>query len=225
MASRVVPAIAVAVLALATTPSYAHKLTVFAAVEGKQIAGEAFFRGGSPVRHAAVSVLDGDGTKLGEIKTDDAGKFTFEPRARCVHRFVLDTGDGHSAEYTLPAEELPSSLPGGNTVVPAPAVKPETPTQESPKLDAEPEEKSQTSGSPPSTSVPSIADLSGQVEQTNREIVAMRRELAHYQDKVRLHDILGGIGCILGFMGLSFYFLGVRRKERLAGGTPQGPHP
>ena len=49
--------------------------------------------------------------------------------------------------------------------------------------------------------------------------VAMRvrplaRELKEFKEEVRFHDVLGGIGYIVGLAGLAFYFLGVRRRDR-----------
>lgn len=46
----------------------------------------------------------------------------------------------------------------------------------------------------------------------------LQREIAELRDEVRLHDILGGIGYIVGIAGIAFYFLGVRRRERGGGG-------
>jgi nickel transport protein len=56
-------------------------------------------------------------------------------------------------------------------------------------------------------------------------LAELRKEVARYENKVRLHDVLGGIGCILGFMGLAFYFLGVRRREKAEGHVQQTSTP
>jgi nickel transport protein len=42
----------------------------------------------------------------------------------------------------------------------------------------------------------------------------LQREIVELREEIRLHDILGGIGYIIGIAGISFYFLGVRRRER-----------
>jgi nickel transport protein len=49
-----------------------------------------------------------------------------------------------------------------------------------------------------------------------RRLRPLQRELTDFKESARFHDILGGIGYIVGIAGISFYFLGVRRKERLA---------
>lgn len=51
------------------------------------------------------------------------------------------------------------------------------------------------------------------------ESVAMRlrplqREITELRDETRIHDIMGGVGVIMGLGGVIFYFLGVRKKEK-----------
>jgi nickel transport protein len=62
----------------------------------------------------------------------------------------------------------------------------------------------------------SIGAMADRLEGIEKQVVKLREELVRYEDRVRLHDVLGGIGCILGLMGLTFYFLGVRRREKAA---------
>ena len=203
-------------------PATAHKLTVFAAVQGTKISGEAYFRGGAPVRKATIAVLGPKGEKLGETTTDEEGKFTFVPRVRCDHRLVASAGEGHAAEFTVAADELPRGLPAelgesgkgeprvprvsGMGVSPVRALSPELPrADEAPLL----RNSSRAGGD-------SIAALADRLEGVEKQVVKLREELVRYEDRVRLHDVLGGIGCILGLMGLTFYFLGVRRKEKAA---------
>ena len=50
-----------------------------------------------------------------------------------------------------------------------------------------------------------------------KRIRPLVREIRRLEEQVWLHDILGGIGYIAGLAGLAFYFLGVRRKEKLKG--------
>lgn len=45
-----------------------------------------------------------------------------------------------------------------------------------------------------------------------KRIRPLVREIGALKEEVRLHDILGGIGYIIGLAGVAFYFLGVRRR-------------
>lgn len=211
------------------SPAAAHKASVFAAVQGKVISGEAYFRDGSPLRNAQVTVFEPAGTKLGETKTDAEGKFSFEPRRRCDHRLVVDGGEGHAAEYTVRAEELPSGLPDGNAAVQSgPVPPPSTPQAQPPSRaqvaqqpSAVPDSPARLAATAPQAA-PGIADLHGKLEALEKQIVQLRRDLAARDDSTRFRDVLGGIGYILGLMGLAFYFLGTRRKAESSPSPPAG---
>ena len=214
--------IAVVCILGTASPAAAHKASVFAAVQGKVISGEAYFRDGSPFRNAKVTVFDPAGAKLGETKTDAEGKFSFEPRRRCDHRLVVDGGEGHAAEYTVRAEELPSDLSGGNAPAakPGPAQPPST-TQAAQPPSSAPNTPAQPRAAAPQAA-PGMAELHGELEALEKQIVQLRRDLAARDDSTRLRDVLGGIGYILGLMGLAFYFLGARRKKESSPSPPAG---
>ena len=50
----------------------------------------------------------------------------------------------------------------------------------------------------------------------SKRVRPLERELKDLKNEIRFHDILGGIGYIVGAMGIAFYFLGVLRKEKRA---------
>ena len=103
-------ALASALLLFMPVPSIAHSLHLDVYVEsGATIRGEAYYHD-SQAAGARVEVLAPDGEILGETETDEEGLFTFEASFRCDHRFVV-THMGHRATETIPAEDLPDSLP------------------------------------------------------------------------------------------------------------------
>lgn len=59
------------------------------------------------------------------------------------------------------------------------------------------------------------ADSGDRAGQLLAEVAALRDQLHEYEQRVRLRDILGGIGYIVGIAGLAFYFLGVRCKRHV----------
>jgi len=176
---------------LPATTALAHRLNVIAPVQGNAIAGEAYFVDGSPARGAAVTAFDPAGKSLGQTTTDGQGRFSVPLRVRCDHRVVVDAGDGHAKTVTVPASEMPGTLPDWDGKVPA---------AEEDAATAAPSE--------------SAGELMGQLAALQGQVAELRKEVARYENKVRLHDVLGGMGCILGFMGLAYYFLGVRRREK-----------
>jgi hypothetical protein len=46
------------------------------------------------------------------------------------------------------------------------------------------------------------------------EIDNLRRQLADYEQRIRLRDVLGGLGYLAGIAGVAFYFLGSRRSTK-----------
>jgi len=215
-------------------PAAAHQLYVFAYAQGRTIHGEAYFRGHLPAQNLVVHIFDPAGRELGQTQTDKEGKFTFEPQEQCDHRLVVETADGHQAEYVLGAEELvgteawaePSAEPRGepSTEPPGPALTPDAPSAadetagpvrsaSGPERAAQQAGAAQPAASSQSASV-EAGSLAARIEALQAQVGALRRELNDYEQTVRLRDVLGGIGYILGLAGVAFYFLGIRRKQQ-----------
>lgn len=190
------------VITLLSVPAKAHQVHVFALAEGSVIQGEAYFRGGEPVREARVRALGLSGEALGETKTDSQGKFSLTAQARTSYRLVVDAGGGHVAEYTVPADELPQSLPLRS----APANPGKNTTESSSKP------QTVTLTETPSSDTQSLLE---RIESLNSQVAQLRKQLDRYEQKTRLRDVLGGIGYILGLMGLGGYLLAGRRGTRL----------
>ncbi len=177
-----------------------HSMNVFAVVEGQTIQGEVFARGGTPFSGVTVVAYAADGRTLGETRTDDSGKFSLVPTERCDWRLVASTDDGHQAEYTVPADELPQGLPLSASQPPAPP-QPPRPGPSAPAHSVE------SQAPDAAATAPGLAGL-------EHQLTALRREVNDLRAELRWQDILGGLGYILGLMGLAFYFLGVEKRSR-----------
>ncbi len=181
---------------LSPAPLFAHQLHVFATAEGKTIRGRAYFRGGTPAQEVPVRAMDPAGEEIGRTTTDSNGQFSLEARFRCDYRLLVDAGEGHGGEYVIAAAALPGDLPprsGGA------AASPETTPAAASQSD------------PPRAS--SSAPDGGQIESLRAQMAQLQAEVNGYEQRVRLSDILGGIGYILGLSGAAFYLLGLRRKH------------
>lgn len=175
-------------------PVHAHKLNVFAAAKGNVISGHVYESGGERVSDALVSITGPHGVDLGKVRTDKNGEFSFTARYRCDHTFIVSTTDGHGARFTVKAGELPATLPM------PPAGK---------HGHSHARSKPHDHGDEPH----GHGSTSDVQEAVSRAIRPLREQIDELQHKIFWHDVLGGIGYILGLMGITFYFLGARKLQ------------
>lgn len=198
-------------LVLAGNPCDAHKLKMFASAEGEVITGYAYYTTGGKPKNVTVLVQDHAGKKLAEITTNEEGEFTFTADAKRDYVFVLELSDGHRASFTVTAEELPDSLPSVTTEQSA-ASKDEQNIENEELPAPAPQEITSAEEEIP-TSIP-LEEIENIVNKAvSKQIRPLREQLEGYEEKIRLHDILGGTGYIIGLMGLG-YFLGTRKKRQ-----------
>ncbi len=186
------PGVLVGLLACASSAS-GHGFSITAAARGKTIHGEVRYQGGIAAPDVSIEATDPDGTRLGQTTTDDDGRFTLPVAYRCEHRLRATTSDGHQQTCVVPVEDLPDDLP-------APGAKPEV---SRPKPSAA---HTHDHGHAEETVDEQIADAVG------KQLAPLHREIAELKTRLRFQDILGAVGYILGLMGISFYFLGTRKK-------------
>jgi nickel transport protein len=194
------PWIVCGLLLLGADPALAHKLKVFALVDGDHIAGSAYFVGGAKATGATITVTDADGNDLARLVPDAEGTFRYTPRDRIDHVIVADSGDGHLARWTLRAETLPAGLGASPPIDPVPA--PSTLLPPAPEL-----------SQPDPPAVVSEETIAAWVEQSvARQLRPLREQLEAHDARVRLQDVLGGIGYIVGLAGLGLWWYGGRRR-------------
>ncbi len=180
----------------------AHKLRVFAFVEGDYIVGESSFSGGRKAKNVEIAVSAAAGGKtLLTCRTDDQGSFRVQiPREARDNRLdlliVANGGDGHRGEWPLPAAEYLG--PGGAAPEMEPAVKADM---------VAPAEGRPESGGRRSEYVDDER-LRRIVEDVLEEKLApLKYMLAKGREQgPSLSDIIGGIGYILGLAGIAAYF-------------------
>ncbi len=97
---------------LSVHSAFAHRVSVFAWVEGDKIYLESKFAGGRPVKSGKVVVTDPQGAELLSGVTNDEGEFSFKIPERTDLKIVLIAGQGHQAEWTIHKAEM-EDLPSG----------------------------------------------------------------------------------------------------------------
>ena len=182
----------------------AHRLNLWGQVEQDgTVNGRAYLSGGGEAKNTEVQVFGPAGQRLGQATTDSLGRFVFQAAYRCDHEFVVDTGDGHRATFRIEAAQFPDNLPL-------------TPT-----ASAAEHRNDQAAGSTGGATVQlSEAEMTELVERiVQKHVSPLRQQVQSCHDEVRLHDVLGGIGYIIGVTGLSFYFLAYRQRQGKSDGA------
>ena len=175
--------------------AHAHNVISGVYAIGSTIEGEIGFSNGDMAPEGTeVIVSDAQGNELGRVKTDEEGLFSYQATERMDYAFYANLSSGHVAEMLLPADQLPASLGGGS----------------------EAKRQSQSVSSSQGVTVNSTdhAQLSEMIEAAvAKQVKPLRQELAAYQAKAGLQDIIGGIGYIFGLCGLGIWWRHRQQKS------------
>jgi nickel transport protein len=171
--------------ALVAAPAAAHRLKVFATVEGAEIAGYGFFVGGGRAARATVRAEGPGAAPLYAGVADDAGAFRFPAPARGPVTVTLDAGDGHVAAAVLGAERF-ASAGAARAAEPAPAP---------------------AAAGDGGLSAAEIAAIEAAVARQTRPVL---EALAAAEARVRFGEVAGGLGVIAGLTGLALWWRGRR---------------
>jgi nickel transport protein len=177
--------------------AFAHKVNIFAYVEGDKVYTESYFSDGKKCVESKIEVFDNQGDKLLEGLTDKEGMFSFKISPEDVIdgnlKLVLTASMGHRAEYIIRADEL-GDIKG---II---------------------EEKIEEPVSliSPETSSVDLKEIQSIIEDTLGEklkpIIREIREIKKSQeDRISPTEIIGGIGYIIGIFGIVAYFLSRKR--------------
>lgn len=211
-------ALAVLCLVLLATTAWAHRVNVFAWVEGDKIHMESEFSRGNPVREGTVEVHNAaTGDVLLKGTTDDTGVFVF-PIPESAQKnpvdleIVLQAGEGHRSSWTVRAKEYAGAA--APVAVSAPAAVTESAQESS---GAQPHAQSApvdaAAGSPALAQDPAAMEaLEARLEaaldkKLDEKISPLVRAVNRMEMDAgpKLSDIFGGIGYLFGLAGLLAY--------------------
>ncbi|MBO1075531.1 cobalamin biosynthesis protein CbiL (plasmid) [Roseomonas marmotae] len=164
----------------------AHKLKVFATVEGGVVRGYAFFIGGG---RAAATPWIAHGATGGEIasgETDAEGRFDFRaPPPASEVTVTVDTREGHIASASLPAARFGGAAPAGGTSDPAADGRPAAVTQQPVAVMVE--------------------------EAVQHQLTPLMERIEQLDARLRFTDMVSGVFLILGLAGMAIWARGRRR--------------
>jgi nickel transport protein len=168
-----------------------HKINTFAYREGDQIIGEAYFADGSPCIKCKVEVYSDKGVKILDMATDEKGKFSFNTKEKGSIRIKVIAGEGHLAECKVEGLKNPQASKSLESKIETPKTEEATThlklTNEEMKI-AIKEAVSEA--------------LKETIKPETEGIKNLLMEVKKDMDRVKLHDIIGGIGYIFGIWGM-----------------------
>jgi len=186
-----------AVILASASHALAHRVILFAYVEGDRVYTESYFSDGKKCQDSRIEVFDSFGNKLLEGKTDNNGEFSFNPPQKTDLKIILTASMGHRDEYTIPAGELQGEAAGKPAgLEPQKAV---TKVSQAEK------------GSPPRQLTPrEVEQIRMIVEEALEEKLkpVMRLLSKPRTEGISFAQVMGGIGFIFGIMGIILYFRG-----------------
>lgn len=186
---------------LTSTPALAHRVNVFAYVEGDEVVVECSYSKSKRVRHGTIEVQDAaSGETLLQGTTDEDGLFRFPvpDRARKSGtglRILLQAGEGHQNEWIVDAAEFMD------------AGTPSPPAADAKVAAAVVAEGSQVSAAPGAAGL-SRTDVEEVVNAAlDAKLAPIRHTLLEQsQSGPGMQEIIGGIGWIFGLVGMAAYF-------------------
>lgn len=190
-------------LCLAPLPAQAHRVNIFAYVDGNDIVVECGFNKSQKVRQGQIEVTDAaTGDILLRGKTNDQGMFRFPVPSQAreaAHdlRIHINAGEGHQNDWTVAAAEFVAAPTGGaSTDVSA------SPTRGTSVATISPENTGKTAGTATPADVQRIVDAA-----LDAKLAPIKRMLVEqFEAGPGLREIIGGIGWIFGIVGVAAYF-------------------
>lgn len=186
---------------LIATSSFAHRVNVFAWIEGNTVHTESTFSSGKKAQQSKLTASDKKtGKEIASGTTNKLGEWSFSLPSDIAARktpivITLDAGQGHASSWTLEAEDYSSA----SSVAEESVITPHQPAQQTAATHS-PETftvtKEELSQIVRTAVTQELAPLKGQIAKLNAEL---------RQPKTTFKDIFGGIGYILGLLGLAAY--------------------
>ena len=175
-------------LALTDTAA-AHKLKVFATVEGDAVTGYAFFIGGGRARGTPWTARTANGTEIAAGETDAEGAFRLVPTGPVTSDITItvDTREGHIASAVVAATRFGAVSATAAAPAPAPTAAP---------------------AAPPPMNDATAAMVEAAVQ---RQVEPLLERIERMDSRLRFTDILSGVFLIIGLGGAALWARGRSR--------------
>ena len=188
-------------LPLMVDSASAHRVNVFAWVDGDTVYVESKFSGGKKVKAGKVVVMDPQGFELLSGFTNDQGEYSFTVPKQSDLRVIIMAGQGHQGEWTVRKTELQ-----GLTSV--------TTTNTKGSINVSSGQESNVGNTSSDFEIAASSknidpeELEAIIETVlDRKLQPVTRMLTDMRQAERpgVRDIFAGIGYILGLVGIAVY--------------------
>lgn len=184
---------------------FAHKVMVFAWVDGDTIHTRSKFSGGKKAINSDILVYNTDNKLLLQGKTDQEGEFSFPIPARTDLRIVLNASMGHKAEWVILSDEI--------ITVPASASNKSKLTNDKAADESFLHNASDLQQVSISLTKEEIRDIIE--KELDRKLAPVIKMLEDsYTKGPEIKDIIGGLGYIFGLAGVAFYFANRKKYKK-----------
>ncbi|CAN2045670.1 nickel transport protein [Candidatus Magnetomoraceae bacterium gMMP-1] len=170
---------------------HAHKVYIFAWVEGNTIYTESKFSSGKPTKNANIMVVDDSGKNLLSGKTNEKGEFSFKIPKKTNLNILVEAGMGHKNKWIIKASEI--------------GIDVKTHSHASLRIDEETHGRASLMNK---NEIQIIVEKA--LDNKLRPIIKMLLEST--EQKPTFKDIFGGIGYILGLLGIAAYIYYRKQK-------------
>ncbi len=191
----------------------AHRVNVFAFVDGDAIQVECGFSGSRNVKNGRLEITDREtGETIAEGTTDEAGRFRFRPSDAFLAtghglNIRLFAGAGHQDDWKIAPEELQALSRSAPQNVPPIAADAATapPGRDAAKAEpAAPAPGGSEAAAHSSVDTARLEAIIGEIVEA--KLAPVKQALLRQQDaSPGFRDIVGGIGWILGLLGVATY--------------------
>ncbi len=178
-------------LTLTTTETFAHALHLFANLQQDHIDGRAYYADQNPASHERVFLYDKEDKLLQKTITNENGMFRFNIDKPQNFKVVVQGEEGHRAETQI-------------TIIEKQLINP-LEQQLNQALDTKFQYVNHSSNCKTDILEKNIISV------LQQEMQSLKEQLNHYENKIRWHDVLGGLGYIFGLAGF-FVYLITKRK-------------
>lgn len=223
---------------LAPVSAMAHKVTVFAYVDGKNVVVDAFYSRSNKVNGGKLTVLNAaTGEEYQRLTTDAEGAASFPVPQKAIAakadlRILLVAGEGHQDETVVRASEFATLTAAAPAKASAPA---SAPVSAKTQAKAEAKAAAKAGGAPSASPAPSTASAAAAPATATMDEAALTRIVTQAVDQAvesrmapvkrllvsqaekgpGVSEIAGGIGYIVGLFGVAA-FVASRKKDKSA---------